>query len=51
MPANLKHFVITVSLIDGSHVTYSAMAHTSFDAVDAALATFGTCKVTAKAAA
>lgn len=50
MPANMKHFVIAVTLIDGSHVTYSAMARTSFDALDDALATFGMCKVTAKAA-
>jgi hypothetical protein len=50
MARQSKHFVITVVLIDGSHVTYSAMAQTSFDALDAALVTFGLCKVTAKAA-
>jgi hypothetical protein len=50
MTVNLKHFVIAVTLIDGTHVTYPAMARTSFDALDAALATFGVCKVTAKAA-
>jgi hypothetical protein len=50
MPAILKHFVIAVTFIDGSHITYPTHAQSSFDALDAVLATFGTCKVMVRAA-
>jgi hypothetical protein len=45
------NFVVSVTLIDGTTIVYDAEAQTSFAAVDAALATFGVCKVFAKTAA
>jgi hypothetical protein len=50
MPATLKHFIVAVTFIDGVHITYPTPAASSFDALDAALANFGICKVMAIAA-